>query len=160
MNLFNIDVEIERLSEHLIDEETGEINEEVMEQLDQLQMDREKKLENIGCLIKAKMAEAEAHDAEMKTQKKWRDSRLKEVDRLMAYAGLVLNGEKFETTKVKFGWKKSTGVVIPDESLVPDEYCSFETERKPMKAEIKILLKSGEEVPGCFLEERNNLNIK
>ena len=160
MNLFSIDVEIERLADQLIDEETGEINEEVMAQLEDLEMARDTKLENLGCLIKAKMAEAEAHDAEMKTQKKWRDSCLKEVDRLMAYAGLVLNGEKFETAKVKFGWKKSTGVVIPDESLVPDEYCLYKTERKPLKAEIKKLLKGGTEEPGCFLEERQNLQLK
>ena len=160
MNLFEIDVNIERLADQLINEETGEINEEVMAELDELEMARDKKLENIGCLIKAKMAEAEAHDAEMRTQKMWGDSCRKEVDRLMAYAGLVLNGESFETTKVKFGWRKSTGVVIPDESLVPEEYCLVKKERKPMRGEIKKLLKGGQEVPGCFLEERQNLQIK
>lgn len=160
MNLFNIDVEIERLSEHLIDEETGEINEEVMEQLEQLNMDREKKLENIGCLIKEVKAEAEAIDAEMKALKSRRDTKLRKMESLMNYASYALDGKPLETSRVAFGFRKSDSVEIIDEDVVPDEYCQIKTERKPMKPDIKKMLRSGKDVPGCVLREHLNLQIK
>lgn len=160
MKLFEIDVEIERLSEHLIDEETGEINEEVMEQLDQLQMDREKKLENIGCLIKDVKAEAEAIDAEIKALKSRRDSKMRKLESLMNYASYALNGEKLETARVAFSFRKSESVDIIDEDVIPDSLCQYKTERKPMKSDIKKLLKNGAEVPGCVLRESRNLQVK
>lgn len=160
MKLFEIDIEIERLSEHLIDEITGEINEEVLEQLDQLNMDREKKLENIGCLIKEVHAEADAINEEIRALKDRRDMKLRKMDRLMKYASYALDGKKLETPKVAFSFRKSKSVDIIDENLVPDEYCIFKTERKPLKMDIKKMLDNGEEIPGCVLRESNNLQVK
>lgn len=160
MKIFEIDAEIERLSEHLIDEETGEINEEILAQIDQLEMDRKTKLDNVGCLIKDCMAEAEAIDAEMKALKKRRDSKLRKVDRLMNYASYALDGKPLETSRVAFSFRPSKSVDIIDESVIPDELCNYKTERKPMKTEIKKLLDNGTEVPGCVLRINQNLQVK
>ena len=160
MKIFEIDAEIERLSEHLIDEETGEINEEILAQIDQLEMDRKTKLDNVGCLIKDCMAEAEAIDGEMKALKKRRDSKLRKADRLMNYASYALDGKPLETARVAFSFRKSESVDIIDESVIPDALCQYKTERKPMKSDIKKLLKNGAEVPGCVLRESKNLQVK
>lgn len=58
MNLYQIDREI--LS--CVDQETGEIID--FEQLDALQMDRERKIENLACYIKNLKAEEAAFSAE------------------------------------------------------------------------------------------------
>lgn len=158
--LYEISANIELLADNLIDEETGEIREEVMAHLDELNMEKETKLENIGCLIKSLKAEGEAHDAEMKAQKQKRDVKYRKMERLMQYADYILDGEKFETPKVGFSFRKSESVDILDEDLVPDEFCLFKTERKPMKTDIKKLLKGGAEIPGCVLRTSRNLQVK
>ena len=71
-----------------------------------------------------------------------------------------LGGQRFETAKVAFSYRKSERVDVINEEIVPDKFCRFETKRVPSKTDIKKMLKSGEEVPGCVLVESQNLQIK
>ena len=59
LNLYQINEQIEELSEKMVDAD-GVIDEEVMEQIEALQIDMDTKLENIGILIKSLRAEVEA----------------------------------------------------------------------------------------------------
>lgn len=160
MNLYEMNEQIETLTEQLVDEETGEINEEVMKQLDELNMDRDEKLEGCGIVIKNLAAECVGLEAEIKSLKERLAVKVNRVNNMMRYVDNNLRGEKFETAKVAFSYRKSQSVDVIDEEIVPDELCKYETTRKPVKTEIKKLLKSGKEVPGCVLVEKNNLNIK
>ena len=158
--LYELNEQIVDLTEKLIDPETGEVNEEILEQLDKLDMDKKEKLENCGLMLKELMSQIVAIKAEIDALKKRLTSKTNRFDNLMRYVDNNLGGEKFETSKVAFSYRKSQSVNIVNEAIVPDQLCKFETKRTPMKTDIKRLLKAGREVPGCVLEEHSNLNIK
>ena len=128
--------------------------------LEELEMAREQKIENVGLYIKNLEAEKEA----VGNQKKIfadRESRLgKKIDGLKGYLGYALQGEKFKTDKVVMSFRKSESVNVTNEFLVPDEYCNFITTRKPDKKVIKDALKNGEEIMGVELVEKQNIQIK
>lgn len=158
MTLFEIDKAIAEF-EFDIDEETGEIlNYDV---LDQLQLDRQQKIENVGCLIKNLEVDSEALKAESKNMA----ARAKVIDNrissLKGYLQHALQGEKFSTTNVAITWRRSESVDILSEDLIPDEYCSIEqvTLRKPDKKAIKAAIKAGQEVQGALLNEKQNVQI-
>lgn len=158
--LYEINEQIEALTEQLIDDETGEINEEVMEQLEQLEIDRNEKIEACGIVMKQLASEIEAINREIKALKARAEAKANRHDRIGEYVKATLHGEKFETAKVAFSYRKSQSVEVTDESIIPDEWCKFETTRKPVKTEIKKALKAGEKIPGCVLIENTNLQIK
>lgn len=158
--LWEIDEQIENIMNTLVDEETGEINEEALEQLEQLGIEREEKLENCGVVIKNLKAEIEAIQNEIKALKRRAEIKANKVDRLMAYVENSLKGEPLETSKVSYSFRKSERVEISEDALVPDQWCEYKIERKPKKNEIKAALKNGESISGCQLVEKMNLQIK
>jgi hypothetical protein len=144
-----------------VDEETGEVSDEAMQALTDLQMARDEKLENIGCYIKNLEAEAKAIKEEEKALEERRQSTEKKAERLSSYVTEMLGGEKWSCPRVAFSFRKSEQVTtIDDISLLPDEYCVIKTERKADKKKIKEAIKAGIEVSGAWLTEKINLNIK
>lgn len=155
--LYEIDKDIENF-EWDIDLETGEILNP--DALNDLQMERDAKIEGVGLKIKNLTAELDA----VKREKANFDSRAKSLEReiegykqFLVYA---LNGEKFSTPKVAVSFRKSESVHITDEYLIPDEYKLFTVVKKPDKAVIKKALKDGKEIMGCELLEKQNISIK
>lgn len=159
-SLFEINEQIEMLTESLVDEETGEINEEVMAELESLEMDRDDKIEGCGMMMKQLSAEVEAINEEIKALKARATAKANKHDRIGEYVKATLKGKPFERARVSMRFRKSERVEITDETLVPDEWCKFETTRKPVKSEIKKALKNDETVPGCVLVESINLQVK
>lgn len=159
LNLYQINEQIEELSEKMIDVD-GVIDEEVMEQIEALQLDMDTKLENIGILIKSLRAEVEA----LKAEKDGLDTRIKvrinKIDRLSNYVSNNLKGKKKSYDRVEYGFRKSEKVEVVNPDIIPDEYMKVETTSKPMKTEIKKVLKEGKKVPGCVLETNLNLQVK
>lgn len=155
MNLYEIDNAI--LS--CVDPETGEIFD--LEWLDKLQMERERKIENVLCWVKNLESDAEQIKAEEKALADRRKSAEAKADRLRSYIGGILNGEKFQTPKVSVSWRKSDGVVIDNlnELMKEDDYLTYK-EPEPNKSKIKAAIKAGVVVPGAHLEERHNMSIK
>lgn len=160
MTLYEINEQIEELTNQLVDEETGEINEDVMKQLEHLDMDKNEKIENYGIVIKNLKGEVEALKSEIDSLNARKKSKVNKIDRMMDFVKYTLKGEDFESSKVAFGYKKGESVDIVNEDIVPDDYCKFETTRKPMKTEIKKAIKGGEKVPGCVLVTENHLQVK
>ena len=93
MNLY----EIEKSMMNCVDEETGEIID--IEMLEQLQLEREKKIENIACWIKNLESDAEALKAEENKLAERRQKAESKSEQLRAYLDSILCGEKFETAK-------------------------------------------------------------
>lgn len=156
MNLYDIEYEIT----NCVDSETGEIIDE--KRLDALQMAREKKIENILLWIKNLKSEAGAIREEEKKLADRRQSDEKKAESLTQYVQNVLNGEKFETSRVTVSYRKSEAVIVDDLGLmrkVCDDYLKYK-DPEPDKAKIKAALKDGITVPGCHLEERQNITIK
>lgn len=159
-SLFEINEQIEMLTDKLVDEETGEINEEVMAELEALEMDKNDKLEGCGLMMKQLSAEVSAINEEIKALKARATAKANRHDRIGEYVKATLKGKPFERARVSLSFRKSEKVEITDETLVPDGYCKFETTRKPVKSEIKKALKNDETVPGCVLVENMNLQVR
>ena len=154
MKLYEID---EALAQ-CFDPETGEIVDS--DAYEDLQGERDKKIEGIACIIKNRQALIDA----LKAEKKRMDDRIATLenqnDNTKAFLDSVLDGHRFETEKAVCSYRKSTRVDIVDMSKIPDEYLNVKTEIAPMKTAIKQALKDNKEVPGCALIETNNLSIK
>ncbi|MBR5306855.1 MAG: siphovirus Gp157 family protein [Oscillospiraceae bacterium] len=167
LTLYQIDSAIKQALDNAlaeqIDPETGEIIEGNFDELEQLSVDRTEKIENIGAYIKSLQAEADAIKAEEDNLKRRRRSREKEIDRLKGYVAdsLLKNGQdKFKSAKVEFSFKESKSVNVLNLEAVPAEYIRTTIKHEANKTEIGKLLKSGQAVPGCELEIKQNLQMK
>ena len=157
MTLYEIDKALADF-EFEIDEDTGEILNAA--DLDELNLARDQKIENIGLYIKNLEAEKEAVKHE-KDNFADRQKRLeKKIESLKGYLTYALDGQKFSTPKVAVSFRKSESVLVKDEYLIPDEYCDFTVMRKPNKKNIKDALKHGKELMGVELVEKSNVQIK
>ena len=159
MTLYEINNELARLIENAVDEETGEINEDAIEQIENMQMAWDEKVENIGCFIKNLRADAEAIKNEKMVLAKRQQSLENKAERLKNYLYDMLNGQTYRSPRVELGYRKSVQVKCDDMSVVPFEYLRVK-EPELDKAMVKEALKNGKEVEGCHLEEVKNLQIK
>lgn len=131
-----------------------------IDELDELNLAREQKIEGISLWVKNLEAEKEAVKHE-KDNFADREKRLgKKIDSLKGYLTYALQGEKFSTPKVAVSFRKSESVHITDEYLIPDEYKLFTVVKKPDKGVIKKALKDGKEIMGVELVEKQNISIK
>lgn len=157
MSLFDIDKAIYDF-EFEIDEETGEILN--AEELDNLKMEREKKIEGVGLWYKNLKAEAEAVKAEKDAMAE-REKRLKnKAESLKRYLSYALQGEKFNTPKVAMSFRKSTSVEVDEGAELPENYVRVKTVVEPDKKMLKEALDNGEIIAGARLIEKQNVIIK
>ena len=157
MTLFEIDKALADF-EFEIDEETGEVLN--IQDLDELNLAREQKIENIGLLIRNLEAEADAVENQEKIFADRKKRIRKKIEGLKGFLGYALDGKPFKTDRVVMSFRKSESVLVKDDYLVPDEYCNITVVRKPDKKVLKDALKKGKEIMGCELVEKNNINIK
>lgn len=145
-----------------IDEETGEILN--IDELDELNMAFDEKIENLCLYAKSLRAEASAIKDEEKNLKERREAKEHKADNIEDYISRNLQGKKFETARVKVSWRKSESVEILNEDAVPERLLDIQVVRKPMKSEIKKELKraeaEGREVPWARLNVNNNMSLK
>lgn len=156
--------EIDHAIMECVDNETGEIVD--FDKLNALSMTREKKLEGVGIAIKNLTAEAKAIREEEKNLAERRKVLERKVESYKEWLANVLNGHKFETSKIKCSFRKSNRVDINENEFSAwaifhdrEELLIF-AEPKPNKAKLKEVILSGEEIPGVTLEETNSLTVK
>ena len=146
-----------------IDAETGEIDEtQLAIYLEQLQLDRKTKIDNIAVYVKNLEAEAVAIRAEEKRLKERREAKERKAERLKNYikTSMLLQGEtKFESARVSMALRNSKAVVV-DESKLESVYFINKIVQSVDKKAIKAALEAGILVEGAMLEERKNLQIK
>ena len=163
MKLYEIKAEEEQAIANLLDSvdgETGEVSQEAIDRLNSIQESKEEKLDSIGAYYKDLIADAKILKEEAECLIERADAKLKRAESLRRYVEGVLAGEKFESKRAVFSWRKSESVVVNDVNLLPEEYTVEKTEVKADKTKIKNAIKSGVDVRGAFLEQRNKLNIK
>lgn len=160
MNLYEIDRSIEEVLTNLVDDETGEVNEDKLDELNQLNMDRENKIENCVLYAKSLKAEAEAIMAESKALADRASRKLNRAENILQYVDSSLCGEPFETARCTVTYRPSQTVEIVNLDAIPDELCNFETKKKPSKADIKKLLRSGKAVTGAILVDHKRMQVK
>ena len=166
MTLYEIDAAMEEAINKMldsVDEETGEVNEEDAKALADLQAAKEEKLDNLGAYIKNLEAEADAIDAEIDRLEQRLGQKKRKIQRLKDYVtdNMIATGmDKFESSRVRFSFRKSEQVSIEDERNIPKEYMVETVTQKPDKKALKDALKSGIEFDGVHLITKQNLQIK
>lgn len=142
------------------DAESGEIYWDE-DNFDQLEIERNDKMESVALYIKSLDAEASAIRAEEKALADRRSIKERKAERLRDYLTRSMENfgdTKLETPRVALSFRKSESVEIADESLLPPCYCK--TKVTPDKTAIKKAIKAGEVINGASLVERQNLQIK
>lgn len=153
MKLYEIDKEMMEC----VDLETGEIID--IERLEELQLARDEKIENVCLWIKNLNAEADALKAEKLEFANRQKTAENKVESLKRYVNEALGGEKFVTTKVKVSYRKSEKVEIEDVSKIPNEYLILKEPDVDKKA-VKQAIKQGEIIEGAYITENLNIQIK
>ena len=103
-----------------VDEETGELLN--AQALDDLQMARDEKIENVGLWIKNLNAEAVAVKAEKDAMAHRQKMLEKKAESLKGYLAYALKGEKFSTPKIAMSFRKSESVDILPGAEIPEQY--------------------------------------
>jgi len=145
-----------------VDPETGEVNEDQLILLERLEMDRDRKIENIALLIKNLRADAAALKAEKDAFAKRQKQAENKADSLTRYLQEALNGEKFSTDRCAISWRKTNKVVLDEGFTVYDIDTHFLRMAEPElnKTEIKKALDAGIEVEGVHIESSQSMTIK
>lgn len=164
MNLYQISKDLfEQLSTPGVDLETGEVDQEAyMQRLDNLQMCFDDKALNVAKFIKSLEAESEAIKQAIDSMKERITTNNKRVAYLEKYlTNICLQQGRFpQDAQVKLGVRKSSRVIIDDESAIPPEFLKIQMVESLDKTMISQKLKAGEEVPGAHMETMQNLQIK
>ena len=158
MNIYEID----NAMFSLIDEETGEIKD--YEAFEELQMQKEEKIENTALWYKNLVAESKAIREEEKALAERRKSLENKAENLKNFINRRLDGTKFSTSKVAISYRKSTAVEVDDEFIDyamknNNDLLTFKRP-EPNKTVIKGMLQGGFDIPLAELVERNNMSIK
>lgn len=162
MSLFDINREIVETFENCINEETGEINEELYQKLNDLKIERNDKIENIACWIKDLVADANAIKEESKKMAARAKAYENKAENLKGYLKAVLAGEKFSTSKVAISYRKTSHVECDDDldiTSLPQEFWKY-GKPEPKKTEIAKYLKEGNELTGCKIVEDTSMSIR
>lgn len=134
----------------------------IIQTLNNLEEEIEKKAENIAKLLKSIEADIEALSNEEKRLQTKRRTLENNKEHLKAYLQQQLESvgkTKLKTTLFSFNIQNNpASVEISDESLIPKEFVSYEP--KYDKKAILKLLKEGKKVPGCQLKETQSLRIR
>lgn len=159
MTLYEIDNAIYAL----IDKETGEIKD--FDAFEQLQMERDDKIENVALWVKDLSAEVEA----LKAEKKRLDDRQKAAERkiesLKKYLTYALNGEGFNRPRVSISFRKSekteitTGFIEWAKANNRDDLLTYKEPTANLPA-IKEAINGGEDVPFTEIVKKKNIGIK
>ena len=153
MNLYQIDQAILEL----IDPETGEILD--FEAFEQLQMERDQKIENIALWVKNLTAEAKALKDEEQNFAARRKAAENKAESLKKYLDTILQGNPVKTTKFAVTYRRTESCVIDDVYKIPEEYLRYK-EPEADKTALKKALKEGQAISGVHLEEKNSLSVK
>lgn len=151
--VFQIDAEIDALVQAHVDPETGELSDEVLEAIDALELEREKKLLDVARIVEQEKLEAEAVGSVIKRLERRKAIHERHAEKLKAFLGARLRkpvesdgkrkvpGEKLQAADVRVAWRKSDRLEIESEDDVPLEFQDWKMTVK--KAELKKAIKEG-----------------
>lgn len=157
--------EIDQALLDLTDPETGEILD--ISAFNALQMEREKKLEGMGCWIKDMDAEIDALKREEDALRMRRQKTMNRRRQVWTYLQQMLNGEKLKTARVAISYRKN-----PPSVKMEDEDAVFrwaqENGRGDLlritaaldKTRLKEAISAGEVIPGAEVVQEIGMVIK
>ena len=144
-----------------IDQETGELNQELVNALEVSQANLQQKGIDIGYVIKSFDDEIELYDKEIKRlteRKKALQNAQERVKNNLKNAMEEFNIIEIKGQTLKITFRKSESVEIDDIEALDDKFKRVKVEAD--KTAIKQAIKQGEQVEGARLVENNNLQIR
>ena len=153
-SLYEIDAKILEV----IDLDTGEITD--WQAFDQLQMERDEKIENIALYVKSLKAEALAYKNEKDAFAEKQKRAENKAESLTKYLDSVLNGKKFKSVRAEVSYRKSTSVLVDETKLSAKWMREVPATHVVDKVEITKAIKAGENIEGAELIEKQNIQIK
>jgi hypothetical protein len=164
MKLYTINQLISDTLSQAIDPETGEIlHDDLVERLEQLEIEKETLILDLACEYKDLIADRDKHKAEAKRQSELAKSCESKADTIERVLVKFANGNKFKDSRASISWRASASVNVEDPQalrITHPDLVRIETEYKADKTAIKNLLKAGQDLPGCELIEKDNIQIK
>lgn len=165
MSLFEIDSNIRSFIDALYSsvDEDGCIVEGDFEKLEELQMARETKIDNIALYYKECIVQAKALKDEAALLTSRAKSAEKKAERLKKYLSdsMIASGNlNHESSKCKISFRTSNPLVIDDETALAKKWFVKKVEYVPDKTAIKDAINSGKAVKGAHIEEKKNIQIK
>ena len=162
MKLYEIPEEYRKVLEGVqVDEETGEIL--GTDALVEFAGDLNETIKNTGLYLFELDSEAQQIDAQIKRLKARKDGMTRRAETLknlmldaMTSSGLKNVSDPLVTVYLR----KSTATIVDNMELIPKDLLRVKVETSPDLVAISKTIKSGIEVPGAHLEERQNVNIK
>lgn len=162
MKLYEIPEEYRKVLEGVqVDEETGEIL--GTDALVEFAGDLNETIKNTGLYLFELDSEAQQIDAQIKRLKARKDGmkrRAETLKNLMLDAMTSSGLKKVSDPLVTVYLRKSTATIVDNMELIPKDLLRVKVETSPDLVAISKTIKSGIEVPGAHLEERQNVNIK
>lgn len=144
-----------------IDEETGEVDDSIIEALDLNKLQIEEKGKQYAIVYKQLLADAKMYKEEEERIVERRRAIEKNAERLkktLETAFLTFGIEKMEDPKVSISFRKSKKVVINNEADLRAEF--LKVTYTPDKTAIKSAIENGIDVQGAELVESKNIQIK
>jgi hypothetical protein len=164
MNLYEINSEYSRIMAEAIElaeQNEGEISEELSKALEGVEMALEEKIENTALYIKNLEAEAEMIKVEEKRLSERRKACENKAERVREWLSFNLDGKPFKTGRCAISWRKSESVeVMISPETLPVEYQNIKTTVAADKTALKSAIKSGVEIVGVSLVEKQNMQVK
>lgn len=151
----------------MMEENGGEVNDEIMEELAIRRDNFQAKAEAYAKFILKLESEAEQAAAEIKriqALKKAKENTVLRLRESLLAALMVFTQEdakgirRYETPLAKLSTRKSQAVEVLDETLLPSEF--WVIKKEVSKSSISQAIKDGEEVPGAQLKDNISLSIR
>lgn len=139
-----------------MDEETGEIIEGAMEELE---LDNIQKAENIALSIKNDVAMAKALKEEIDKLTQRLRTCNNGIDSKKKYLPYLLGDKKLKTARVSVSYRNSESVTIDDLGSLTEEYIRI-PEPQADKTAIKKAIKAGKEVAGAHIETSKSVIVR
>jgi hypothetical protein len=162
ISIYQIEQNYNQLAEQLIDND-GELTPELSEQLAITEEQLQNKSVAYSFVIKQMDADIDTIDAEIKrlqAAKKQREKATEYLKDRIKHAMELFSIEEIKTPLVKINFRKSETVEVDDVNSLPMVYKTVKVVETADKASIKKAIKDGVFVPGCFIVEHRNLQIK
>ena len=149
----------DKLADLELDEQT------VADTLEAMAGDLEIKAQSVAHMVRAFEADAAAVSQWAKDAAARAKAIEARADRLRDYLAHCLDSagiEKIDGPGIRISWRKSSSVVIDDETQIPLSLmvCQPAPAPRPDKASIASEIKSGRYVPGAHVESRRSLQVK
>lgn len=161
MKLYELTQNYQNLLE-LLDNE--EVDKEMIKQaLDEVMDNIKSKIHSICTIVNDQKGDIDMIDAEIKRLQALKKNKQSNMDFLKGYLSDMLqanNINKMDTGLFRVGFRTSVALVVNDEEAIPEKYLNVQTKVTPDKRLITEKIKNGEQVDGCSLEVRQNIQIK